>query len=58
MFFFQLKNQSVEVGDPVKGESRVRRNARHPVIESIYNPEIKTVFDIYLYGGIAISIIS
>lgn len=42
-----LRTQSVEVGDPIKGQSRVRRNARHPVIETYYDPEIRTVHDIY-----------
>jgi hypothetical protein len=39
----------VEVGDPVKGEGRARRSSRHPVLTSYWDPDIRTVHDVYEY---------
>jgi long-chain acyl-CoA synthetase len=42
-----LKNQTVEVGDPAKGETKARRHAKYPVLISIQDPEERTMYDLY-----------
>lgn len=52
LFFFfykQLTHQTVEVGDPVKGEGKARRVTKHPVLTAYFDPDIRTIHQLYEY---------